>query len=63
MMAAEPIHPKAMALAGPIIELNSLLSGCATTAGSIRDNHSHDESYYAPDIVDTQSLYDAASPV
>lgn len=63
MMAAEPIHPKGMPLAGPIIELNSLLSGCATTAGSIRDNHSHDESYYAAGIVDPQSLYDTASSV
>jgi D-lactate dehydrogenase (cytochrome) len=51
-MIAGPAYPNEMALAGAIIELRALLGGRANTAKSVREHHSHGESYHAPGMPD-----------
>jgi D-lactate dehydrogenase (cytochrome) len=55
-----------MNLAGAIIELNSLLAGRATVAETIREHHSHGESYHPagmPDVVSFPQSTDEVSQI
>jgi D-lactate dehydrogenase (cytochrome) len=52
MTTTDPADRGGMPLAGAIIELNSLLGGRATVSDTVREHHSHGESYHPPGMPD-----------
>ena len=52
MTTSDPPARSGTPLAGAILELNSLLGDRATVAETIREHHSHGESYHAPGMPD-----------